>query len=222
MIALENVSTELLDSASFEVGEGRSAALIAASDSAREMLLELMVGLRRPRGGRVLLMGEDIYSLPGRELFTIMRETGIVWRDGGLLSNLKVWENILLPARYHRGARPEDVEPAVRDILERLGAGGGDLEGFMASLPALIPEGERPLAGFARAVLMEPGLMIYDAVFESLDPEASERFAALAREFHRQLPARTSVYVGTDEHFLRYVEPEVVIRQEGRGFQPWH
>jgi phospholipid/cholesterol/gamma-HCH transport system ATP-binding protein len=219
MITFEQVSNELFDSASFAVGEGLSAAVITASDSEREMLLELMSGLRRPREGRVLLMGEDIYSLPERELFTIMRDTAIVWRDGGLVSNLKVWENILLPSRYHRDTGPKDAEPMVRNILERLGAGGGDLEGFMASLPALIPEREKPFVGFARAVLMEPRLMIYDAVFESLDPGASERFAALAREFHDTASGRTSLYVEADEHFLRYVEPEVVIRQKGRKFQ---
>lgn len=217
MIRFEDVSNECFASMSFEIGKGSVSKIILSSDYDRAVMLETALGLRRPKEGRVFLLGQDIYSLPAGESFKLFRRTGVVRRDGGLISNLKVWENIALPLWYHEGRGPSDIEARVIGLFGRMGMDADYLKGYMGRLPGPLPLHEKALIGLVRAMLTEPELMVYESLLEGLAPDKAGRLLALMQEFHSEKPGRTSVYLSSDEKSLEGIKADVVLRQKGRG-----
>ena len=213
MIHLENVTTKRGDSMSFEILPGESCKLITNSESGERLLLQTIIGRRKPLAGKVFVFGMDIYSLPETERLKVFRRLGIVWKEGGLISNLKVWENVLLPACYHGPNRLGAIEEKMTDLFTRLGM---DLStDYLGRLPGPLPASEKCLIGAVRAMLMEPELMIYDSIFEGLYPEIAERLATLTSSFHTERPGRTSVYVTSHERSVAHIQADKVLRPHG-------
>jgi phospholipid/cholesterol/gamma-HCH transport system ATP-binding protein len=225
MIIFENITTENFESVTFNIEAGSICKIIAGSNYEKKALLDVMLGMKKPSGGRVFLSGKDLYSISESESYKIFKKTGMVWHDGMLISNLKIWENIILPVWYHNGKRPEDVETRVMEIFRALGIDDKKLSEYMGKLPGYVPAREKRLIGFARAVLMEPDLMIYDALFEEMDQATAERLREFTIAFHAQKPAqnhkRTSVYVSANEQSLKDIKADTVLIQEGKGFRLW-
>jgi len=140
----------------------------------------------------------------------------MVWKNGGLISNLKVSENLFLPVHYHPGHRIEEAEERLADIFRRIGLPLSP--DYLHRLPGPLSISEKSLIGMARAMLMEPELMIYDSVFEGLQPERAEKVRRLAEEFHRERPGRVSLYVSSDEGSLRNIQADLTRRQAGKGW----
>jgi phospholipid/cholesterol/gamma-HCH transport system ATP-binding protein len=220
MIRIEDISTDGFSSLFLEAGAGDVCKIIMDSEYDKDVFLETVLARREPRSGKVYLFGQDLYSLSGAESVKIFMKVGMVWRDGGVISNLKVWENILLPAWYHRGLGAGDIEDHVIEFFGRMGKDASGLHEHMGKLPGTLPEHEKRLVGLARAVFMEPKLMIYDSVFEGVGPEMENRLLEFTSEFHSERPGRTSLYVTSVEHSLDRVEADTVFRQKGRGFKP--
>jgi phospholipid/cholesterol/gamma-HCH transport system ATP-binding protein len=201
------------------IPDGTVCKVVTETDLGKDALLDALAGLRRPDSGAVILLGSDIYGLPPAEAISFFREVGVVWRGGGLVSNLRVWENIALPADYHLGIHASELEERVGAIIECLGAATGGLMGRMASLPANLLEHERTSAGLVRAMLMEPHLLIYDSVFEGLSARAGREMAQCIMDFHRRQQGRTSVFVTSDERSLEGIEADVLVRQDGTSLE---
>ncbi|MEW6213742.1 MAG: ATP-binding cassette domain-containing protein [Nitrospirota bacterium] len=218
MIRFENVTIENLSSASFEIKEGSVCKIITNSEHQKKVFLNTILALQKPIDGKVFLFGRDIHSISEKESFKIFKKIGMVWRDGGIISNLKVWENITLPIWYHMGERPENVEDRVIDIFKEMGEDVSELSEYMKKLPGPLPVHEKRLIGMVRAMLMEPELMIYDSIFEGLNPEMAERLVRLTTKFHSEKPGRTSVYISSDEQSLKDVKADIILKQHGKGF----
>lgn len=213
MIRLENVTTERGESMSFEILAGESCKLLTNSESGDQLLLQTIIGRRKPLAGKVFIFGMDIYSLPEAEQLKMFRRLGIAWKDGGLISNLKVWENVVLPARYHGPNELTAIEARATELFARLGI---ELStDYLGRLPGPLPASEKCLIGVVRAMLMEPELMIYDSIFEGLYPEVAERLAALTASFHKERPGRTSVYITSHERSVAQIPTDKVLRPHG-------
>jgi phospholipid/cholesterol/gamma-HCH transport system ATP-binding protein len=183
---------------SLAVGEGERVAVAAGSSWARQALLALLTGRQRPASGRVLLLGRDLYDLTAEQGFALFREVGVVREGGGLVSNLRAWENLLLPVAYHAGRSAAEIRPRVVDYFESLGLRGDDLASCLDGLPGLLPEHWRRVVGLVRALLMEPRLMVYESLLEGLPASLTPAVAALAVSFHERRSGRTSVFVVTE------------------------
>ncbi len=216
MIKFENVTMDSFGHASFEVKPGSSCKIIVNSRHDKKILLGTMLGLLKPAGGIVRLFGRDIYSISEQESFAILSKVGVAWQDGRLISNLKVWENVILPACYHQGKRPEDLEGKVVALLGDLKIGGGNLSGFMGESPGHLSVHEKRLAGLIRAMLPEPELVIYDSLFEDLAPEETDFLTKLTQDFQSERPGRVSVYVSSDEQSLQHIETDMALKQAKR------
>ncbi|HAK89036.1 MAG TPA: hypothetical protein DHV16_04455 [Nitrospiraceae bacterium] len=212
MIRLENITTEDFNDLSFRIQEGSVHKIITNSDYENKRLLNVILGLERPEHGRVFLFDKEVYSLSEEELNRIFVRTGTVLKDGGLISNLKVWENIVLPVWYHSGKKPTDVEEKAVQRLRDAGMDISHLEEMMGELPGPLPVHEKRLLGFVRSALMDPDLMIYDSVFEGLSPEMSERFIKLTEKFHSEKTGRTSVYITPDEQSVKGIKEDGILR----------
>jgi len=218
MIRLDGITNEWFTDASLHVAPGSACKIILGSNEEKDALLRVMLGLKRPAGGDVHMFGSDIYGMTDGGLDLIYKKTGVVWEGGGLISNLCVWENIMLPLWYHKGLKPQDVEEDAVSMLVGMGKDRSELPAYMNMRPGLLPAQEKTLAGMVRAMLMEPELMIYDSIFEGMKSDAAGRVAEQAVRFHSGLPGRTSVFLSANERSLSTVSADTVIRQADRGF----
>jgi phospholipid/cholesterol/gamma-HCH transport system ATP-binding protein len=214
MIRFEDVTTERGRSMSFDILPGESCKLITNSESGEQLLLQTIIGLKKPLEGKVFIFGLDIYSLSESEQLKLFRRIGIAWKGGGLISNLKVWENAILPACYHRPDEFDAIETRAADLFRRLGIEVST--GYMGRLPGPLSASEKCLIGVVRAMLMEPELMIYDSIFEGLYPETAERLAILTAWFHSERRGRTSVYISSHEQSLTSIPADKVLRPHAK------
>lgn len=220
MIQFENVTTDGFEYISFETRPGTSCRIIVNSGYDKEMLLAAMLGLRKPEGGRVFVLGKNIYETTEGESNKVFSRVGVAWKDGRLISNLKVWENVILPSCYHQGKRPEELEEKVLALCRALKM-DGNISGLMGALPGHLSQHERRLAGLMRAMLLQPELIIYDSLFEDIDTDEMGVLTQLTKDFQLERPGRVSVYISSDEESLQHMETDMTLKQVKRELRVW-
>ena len=123
---------------------------------------------------------------------------GVVAGDGGLIGNLKVWENLVLPVTY-LGATPlEELEARAESLFREFGILRARFAELCAALPDRLSAFERRLAAFVRAMLVEPEIMLYDRLFDGLTRAEAENAARFDRVFQLHFPFRTALFVDSE------------------------
>ncbi len=199
MIRFERVTKGPVRNLSFDLESGGTAKILFDSEDRKNLLFGLLAGLQRPEAGKVLFFGEDLFAHEEKERLALFRRIGVVPAHGGLISNLKAWENLLLPAWYHRGLTAEQAERPVAEIFDQLGPGEAGLKQRMGELPGQLSLYERRVVALARAMLMEPDILIYDFTFAGLERDAAQRLMKLTGEFHGRKAGRVSLYLCPDD-----------------------
>jgi phospholipid/cholesterol/gamma-HCH transport system ATP-binding protein len=180
----------ILDGANHAFEKGTISAVVTAGEDEDALLVKVLVGLSRLREGRILVLEQDLGALSRVGLDEIRRRVGIVYPNGGLISNLKVLENVTLPLLYHSAMRSRDIERRAVATLERLGCGED-----LFSLPGGLSTFKRRMTGFARVVAMEPEVVVYDRLADGLHEEERDVFLRMALEFHEEMPGRTTIFL---------------------------
>jgi len=126
----------------------------------------------------------------------------IVAARGGLIGNLKVWENLVLPIAYRGEARLGELEARAEQLFRELGVLRGRFAELCALLPDRLSEFERRLAAFVRAMLAEPEIMVYDGLFDGLTRVEIEKAARFDQLFRLHFPFRTAIYVDAEDPML--------------------
>ena len=125
----------------------------------------------------------------------------IVPHNGGLISNLPVWDNIVLPVQYHAIPFTGSLEDAVISLLDQCGLSDAvAVDAFLLKLPDQLTLFEKRLAGFARAMLMRPELILYDEIFEGLSRKELEKASRFDAIFRLHFPQHTSALVSFKEY----------------------
>lgn len=217
MIAFRGVTAGGFHEASFSCEPGAVCRLLTASEADTELFMRLLSGTVRPEAGEILLFGRELGRLAEHEALALYARMGFAWSGGGCVSNLKVWENILLPLWYHGDRQAADREPAVVDLLVRLGLEPGGLPAFLQGLPGGLGRREKRFVGLVRAMMQEPEIIIYEDPLEGLDGETRGRLGELAGWFHARTPGRTSIFVADSEQGLPALPGAISLRQDGDG-----
>ena len=170
-----------LDGVDLEVVRGEMMAIMGPSGSGKSTLLHLLGALESPTSGSIALAGRDFAGLDDKELTLLRREgIGFVFQFFNLLPALTAEENVLLPALI-AGKRSKEIQQRARDLLERVG-----LSARSEHLPSELSGGEQQRVSIARALLMEPQLVLADEPTGNLDSHSEAQVLELLAELNRQ------------------------------------
>lgn len=182
----------LLKSLNLRLPRGKVIAIMGGSGSGKTTLLRLIGGQLRPKRGEVRVAGEVIHRLGHRELYALRRRIGMLFQFGALFTDLSVFDNVAFPLREHTQL-PASM---IRDlVLMKLHAVG--LRGAQSLRPAELSGGMARRVALARAIALDPMLIMYDEPFTGLDPISTAVIANLIRRLNDALGA-TSIVVTHD------------------------
>jgi len=176
--------TELIhDRVSFTVGRGEVVALIGGSGTGKSVLLKEAIGLIRPSGGTIRLLGTDVWRASADELNALRRRFGMLFQDGALFSSLTVAENIAVPFRENTDLPMNLIAPLVGFKLALVGLAPDAGK----KTPAQLSGGMRKRVALARALALEPEILFLDEPTSGLDPVGARAFDALVRVLSESL-----------------------------------
>ncbi len=200
----------ILDGVSFTVPRGKVTALMGASGGGKTTVLRLIGGQVRAQSGSLRFDGREIGGLDADGLYAARRRMGMLFQFGALFTDLTVFENVAFPLREHAGL----PDALVRDIvLMKLDAVG--LRGARDLRPAQISGGMARRVALARAIALDPELIMYDEPFAGLDPISLGTSARLIRQLNDTLGI-TSIVVSHDLEETFRIADQVIILANGR------
>ena len=215
LIQLEDVhfgygERPVLEGVSLQIPKGKVTALMGASGGSKTTVLRLIGGQYRANAGRVLFDETDIGASDREALYQARRRMGMLFQFGALFTDMSVFDNVAFPLREHT-ALPQAM---VRDIvLMKLQAVG--LRGARDLMPSQISGGMARRVALARAMVLDPELMMYDEPFAGLDPISLGTAARLIRQLNDTL-GLTSIVVSHDLEETFHIADQVVILANGR------
>jgi len=218
MIKIENVHKSLggqavLRGMDLEIELGETMVIIGRSGSGKSVTLKHIIGLLRPDRGRVTVNGVDVAKLHGRSLFDLRRKFGVLFQSGALINWLSVRDNVQLPLREHTRMRPAEMGRIALSKLELLG-----MAEHADKMPADLSGGMKKRAALARAVVLDPEIILYDEPTSGLDPIMAGRINELIIDVKRKLGV-TSVVVTHDMASAYAVADRIAMLYGGRIVQ---
>jgi phospholipid/cholesterol/gamma-HCH transport system ATP-binding protein len=201
----------VLDDLSLTVPRGRSLCLLGRSGTGKSVTLKHIVGLVRPDSGRVFVEGRDITDMPTADLSPVRRRIGFLFQNAALFDSISVGENVAFPLRRHTRMTDAEIRARARDLLAQVG-----LAGEYATMPADLSGGMRKRAGLARALALEPAILLADEPSAGLDPVTSAEIDALLVAL-KQRANTTLVVVTHNIPSARAIGDELLFLHEGRA-----
>lgn len=189
---------------------GETTVIIGESGAGKSVILKHIVGLLRPDSGEVYHHEQRIDRLPDRELARILPRFGFLFQMGALFDSLVVEDNIAFPLREHTRLSREEVRRVVRQKLRMVG-----LDGIQSKWPAELSGGQRKRVALARAIALDPEIILYDEPTTGLDPPRSDVINELIIKLKRELGV-TSVVVTHDMASARKVGDRIIMLYGGK------
>ncbi len=170
VISIQNLtksfgSHTVLRDITFDVPRGAITAVLGPSGTGKSVLLKVIIGLLKPDNGGVYIDGELMSGLSQKDLFRIRRKFGVLFQDGALFGSMNLYENIAFPLREHTKKNEGDIRKIVHKNAELVG-----LMDHLRKLPGEVSGGMKKRAGLARALVLDPEIVLFDEPDSGLDP----------------------------------------------------
>ena len=200
----------ILDNISLTVPRGKVTALMGASGGGKTTILRLIGGQNKAQQGQLLFDGEDVTSMNQTQIYAARRRMGMLFQFGALFADLSVFENVAFPLREHTNL----PDAMIRDIvLMKLNAVG--LRGARDLMPSEVSGGMARRIALARAIALDPELVMYDEPFSGLDPISLGTAARLIRQLNDSM-GLTSIFVSHELEQTFAIADHVIILANGK------
>jgi len=199
-----------LTEVSMTIPRGDVTVIIGGSGAGKTTLLKILIGLDRPTSGSILIEDLDIAKLTERELNRVRRRFGMVFQYSALLDSMDVLDNVAFPLREHTRFKEREIRERVRDKLAVLG-----LQGTESKYPSELSGGMRKRVGLARALMLDPEVVMYDEPTSGLDPITSRMVDDLILETRDRFGV-TSVVISHDMAGALRMADQIVLLSKGR------
>ena len=192
------------------IPRGLITVIMGPSGTGKSVLLRHFVGLLVPDRGDVIVEGRSVPRLREDELLALRRDMGMLFQDGALFSSMNLFDNVAFPLRQHTKKSEREVREIVMARLEEVGLAGAERK-----MPNELSGGMRKRAGFARALVLEPRILLFDEPDSGLDPVRTALLCELIREIQRRYGS-TAVVISHDTKAVFDVADTVILLHGGR------
>ncbi|MEJ2032645.1 MAG: ATP-binding cassette domain-containing protein [Deltaproteobacteria bacterium] len=204
-------SQVVLDGVDIDIPASRTTVIAGGSGQGKSVTLKLILGLLKPDAGQILMEGRDIAMMKGRELRALRTNFGVLFQGAALLDSLSVFDNVALPLRERTKATEDEIRQKVLATLDQLGLADAENK-----FPAQLSGGMKKRVGLARALQLQPKVMLFDEPTTGLDPEKTMEIYHLFYQTQKQF-GYTAVIVSHDIPKVFNLADQVIILNKGKA-----
>jgi phospholipid/cholesterol/gamma-HCH transport system ATP-binding protein len=199
----------VLDGIDLTVEAGETIAVLGRSGTGKSVLLKLLIGLQKPDSGSIRILGQEIAGLEMDALNDIRKKMGFLFQQSALYDSFTVEENVAFPLRRHTQLSDAERKKKVRELLSSVG-----LEKDLQKMPSDISGGMQKRVALARAIALDPEVLLFDEPTTGLDPITASEIGQLIRDLQEK-HHMTSVVVTHDMHAAKKFSDRMVLLHEG-------
>jgi phospholipid/cholesterol/gamma-HCH transport system ATP-binding protein len=201
---------KVLQGIDLQIPKGKTTVILGRSGVGKSVLLKHIIGLIRPDRGKIWIDGVDITLLGDTELNELRKKFGMLFQDAALFDSMNVGANVAFPLREHTKLNEKDIREIVAQRLEQVG-----LHGLEAKMPAQLSGGMKRRVGLARALALDPEIVLFDEPTSGLDPPMAEAIEDLIMETQQRL-GETFVIITHNINVAFHIAHKVAMLHEGR------
>lgn len=214
MIDIVNVTKQLngkavLDKVSFNIQDGEIFVIMGPSGTGKTVLLKHMIGLMKPDSGTITIDGVNVATLSEDKLLKFRRKFGYLFQEGALYDFWNIFDNVAFPLKEHTSMSVNDIKARVHEVLQLV-----DLPDVMTRMPSELSGGMKKRVGLARAIVLNPKILLCDEPTSGLDPIRSRDISDLIRDIARKIGS-TLVMTSHDVFNSMRIADRVLLLNEG-------